>query len=574
MTLLLGSVFCLARAPQVQAAETVAVSPNAAFGVRIALQRLPSTTYAIKLRFSHHPVQCEPKCTGSTWSESWQDQTDAWRDMPRLVADENGRLSGIVYGLAPSSIPPYLQVATREEVAETTVVKAEETIGTFVIESGNTLALSAFSAAGKSQDEGYFALVDMHGERILPLFSTASVYVRTNSTSVQVGFYSFEHHEVASLQRFTLQGDGYYALALQKPALLPVRPKIQVSGELAPYEEIKVALATESPYVGLVQWYRDGLALATEPSVSFTFPQAGTYRIEAKLDTGDSAYVDLVIRSHRQVSIQALLPNPRGADAGNETLTLRNGNSYSVRLHAWSLRRRGTRTTIPLALVLPAEREVSVPIPRGLVNTGGTYDLFDESNVLVDTITYDSVPEGAPVVRQGISWVVDRPVSPSVKESSESVGRIRGKVTKPSGRTIDILTDENEAVRIVLHPSFTGGKPALRKGDTVEATGEWRRSTRGPYLSVRAGHSFALLATAPSRTKEQPGRRKRIVASAQAQVSPLTLSRSSTKTKPPPQASAIFLAPYTTPLGLRVVWTVLLLFGLGLALPRWQARSV
>ncbi len=61
---------------------------------------------------------------------------------------------------------------------------------------------------------------------------------------------------------------------------------------------------------------------------------------------------------------------------------------------------------------------------------------------------------------------------------------------------------------MVIHTSFLGNKPKLHKGDTILVSGIWKRSRRGEYLSIRAGHNVILLQQAKPLKKVKQAKKK------------------------------------------------------------------
>jgi hypothetical protein len=183
-----------------------------------------------------------------------------------------------------------------------------------------------------------------------------------------------------------------------------------------------------------------------------------------------------------------------------ESFALKNNNAYPVKLAHWDLRSLTSKTHIPVTGSIEPYQSLVVTANNRLSNNGGAYGLYNESNELVDVVTYSKVESGDRIERDGILWMQpdhskakDKPTSENEGSSAKDNVDVSGIVSLPNGRTIDIVNDQGEAIRIVLHPSFSGVKPRLHKGDRIRATGIWKKSRRGIYLSVREGDTLLLL---------------------------------------------------------------------------------
>jgi hypothetical protein len=90
----------------------------------------------------------------------------------------------------------------------------------------------------------------------------------------------------------------------------------------------------------------------------------------------------------------ATLPNPEGAEAGHETVTLINTGAAPVDLTGWQLRDRqlqaeGKAGTALSGLLAPGEAvRVTLALPVALSNAGDDIVLLDASGATVDTATY------------------------------------------------------------------------------------------------------------------------------------------------------------------------------------------
>ena len=98
------------------------------------------------------------------------------------------------------------------------------------------------------------------------------------------------------------------------------------------------------------------------------------------------------------VLIEALLPNPDGQDAGNETVTLRNFSETDVDLTNWFLRDRGNHTFDPSeTIAAQASREFTIPVDQDgrsvmpLTNSGDEIELVNPDGAVVHRVKYTEV---------------------------------------------------------------------------------------------------------------------------------------------------------------------------------------
>lgn len=100
------------------------------------------------------------------------------------------------------------------------------------------------------------------------------------------------------------------------------------------------------------------------------------------------------------VSIAALLPNPAGPDAGNETVTLRNGGAAGVSIDGWTLRDKGNHEMALAGSVPPGGTlEITVQGSLSLNNTGDEITLRDDQGAQRSQVSYTAaeVQQGQPI---------------------------------------------------------------------------------------------------------------------------------------------------------------------------------
>ncbi len=101
------------------------------------------------------------------------------------------------------------------------------------------------------------------------------------------------------------------------------------------------------------------------------------------------------------IKIVAMLPNPAGKDAGNETVTLKNFSSDQISLQGWSLKDRfGNQMPLgELSLAADATEEITAKGRLSLNNTGDEITLCDQDGQEKDKAGYtgNQVVSGQPI---------------------------------------------------------------------------------------------------------------------------------------------------------------------------------
>lgn len=476
--------------------------PGEPFVIPIDYKLKPNTEYAVKLRLADDPERCLPECSGEMWvSGLWLTQSARWDELPRYTTNNSGLLTGQIIGRSERQVQPlYAQIAVREVGSTTTriVLSVMLTHGGAIY----PLVLSAYDAAGNPYTDGYFSLQSGADYYAVPLTETARVVAAVSSREVVVGFYGITGDERIGTQPFTLEGDGVYRIALNPPSPRSYSPELVGASFIHVHESVVLSLRTHEPYFGRVLWYVNGeqQVRGNRNQLTQVFTRAGQYRIRAELElTGEVAESVITVQSYTGVSLKEVDPNPVGRDSGQEHILLVNTNNFPVTLRGWELRSRMSSQVVPINLSVPSGETIAVAV-TGLRNQGGGYDLYNESSVLVDTVSYSTVREGQTVVRDGLLWAVSPPSVPKQAgdriESPSELVNVTGTVVKPNGRTIDIMTADQQPIRVVVHHSYDKERPRLHRGDIIHVTGIWLRSRRGEYVSVREGHDLTLVHSA------------------------------------------------------------------------------
>ena len=118
--------------------------------------------------------------------------------------------------------------------------------------------------------------------------------------------------------------------------------------------------------------------------------------------------------SNFKVKIIKLLPDPDGADSGQESVTLFNEGSSSINLKGWLLDDGEVGAAIgSSALVLTnsslaigEELEITIPTGKFALNNSGsdTLRLFSPDKKLKDSVSYEDPDEGVSYVKNGEQW--------------------------------------------------------------------------------------------------------------------------------------------------------------------------
>lgn len=512
--ILLGCMVSLLRfVLPASAVDILHVYPDQPLAFPVAFQADPSTEYHVKVRFSQASSSCEPACDGQTSTgQGWGSQSVAWTELPTILTDKNGFGMALAIGryqTEPSQgLPKFAQVAVRKTGSTSTRV-----IGSYSLQWDSgiyPIQLEAYTDEGQSITNAYVKLRDQSGEQILPLgVEGPTLSARVAHRSIEVELFDGAGRLIHGLTRYELRGEGVYAIKLNASAMLPYHPTMHTVDIARPYEAVDLQLLTDRAYNGAVVWYRDGQkVMETGSRYAPIFETSGRHVVTALLPaTGERVESTIIVESYPNVILASLLPNPDGSDTRKETITFKNNNPFRVQLQKWTLKNRATQRNLKIEGTIAPHSEYAIHASSFLTNGGGTFDLYNESNQLVDTATYPAVEDNSVVTRNGILWQVN--ASEGDEGTRLTHERVAGVVTKPSGNTVDIETEAGP-VHIVVHRSFDGQKPRLAKGDKVEVTGIWLRSGRGPYLSVRKGDIFILIESSQvnvvrgSKSKKKP----------------------------------------------------------------------
>ncbi len=508
-----GVLFAASLAVHVHAAPFVLrLVPGGLFVIDYTILAQPNTAYNLKLRLSQSETQCQPRCSGETWyGSAWLDQSDAWAKFPHQQADATGKLHGILIGRAPlDSQATFLQLAIRP--AEGTTVHVAQTWSVTWLVSEVSAEVSVHLPSG-APAQSYLRVTDAFGQQNIPLV-TSPIHFSAGSEAVHLALMAPDGVVLAQ-QSYTLVGKGYHHLEFPAGVVELVSPRLEIDSPAPLFRgsEVIVCTHTAKEYKGDRQWYIDGVKQAEQGvCLRLASLSVGSHDIRVHLlQTQEQAAVTVLIQPYNAVKLVRLVPNRA---SGEETIIVHNGHTVPADLVGWHLQSRASRTSIPLSGTVAPQSERTIQTKNRLANTGGSYDLYDDRGVLVDTVTYAAVEPEDEVVRDGLVWQ-----SPHQTEightpplSAEHV-HIQGSIVLPRGKTFDLKTSQGDMVHVVIHSSFDGAKPRFQRGDKVVVSGVWKFSKTGRYLSVRRGDSLVLVQRVRSQKAKTPARvARRVVA--------------------------------------------------------------
>ncbi|NJM58562.1 MAG: hypothetical protein HC857_15690 [Synechococcales cyanobacterium RU_4_20] len=116
--------------------------------------------------------------------------------------------------------------------------------------------------------------------------------------------------------------------------------------------------------------------------------QISDHWIESNRETSPETHEEA--GAEATLAIVSLLPNPRGRDAGQEQITLKNQGLAPVNLQGWSLKNRAGKT-VELKGEIPAGESLVIMLKAGqmtLNNAGDDVSLRDRSGTLKSQVTY------------------------------------------------------------------------------------------------------------------------------------------------------------------------------------------
>ncbi|HEY1074438.1 MAG TPA: lamin tail domain-containing protein [Patescibacteria group bacterium] len=544
------------------------------FALPIDQIALPSAkAFSLKVCFSmveENPPLAD--CGGQTWNgKEWLSPSAPWREFPT---------SNTAYAVTGRYIKEqpvgYLHIVGRESPDGT----KSTVLATWRVEprlNHHSVRLRAFKQTGEVIESGY---VRVYGRSIfmVPLVEGWTSFSLPEEEATLEVLDAAGTIQAPAKNYIFLTPNASYTLVINAPPYQSYMPALIQPESVLSGSNITSYLRLARPYSGRVVWKRNGIVLAESgQELVWRETQSGVYDLEAVVEeTGEYVRKSVAVMPVTQVKITQLVPNPDGVDAnGKEEIRIKNGHVDSVSLNGWRLRRRNASTFIALSGEILGRSELVIPSSNKLVNSGETYDLYNNSGDLIDTVTYPAVEAGEVLTRDGYVWQSNKTaqLGTSTEIVSPELADVVGRVTRPRGRTIDLVTSKGEATHVVVHTSYVSSRPKLHVGDTIHVTGRWKQSRSGLYVSVRIGDIFELLELATPTRKRQPSIFKK------------TSNRSVEESMPPPRVStdslngvprfspamlftsSVFTSWDTPPLGTHVTrfWLVTL-FSLGIVL--------
>ncbi|MEJ0021494.1 MAG: lamin tail domain-containing protein [Candidatus Doudnabacteria bacterium] len=156
----------------------------------------------------------------------------------------------------------------------------------------------------------------------------------------------------------------------------------------------------------------------------------------------ESSETGITAAAQTLIKINEIFPNPAGPDSGAEWVEVTNNGTEPVYLHNWTLDDGlvgsdigSSSYKIQSPIVSPGGFAVLV-IPAGkfsLNNTSDTVRLFNENNVLIDSVAYENAAEDLSCAFVNGKWVWGDPTPNAANIRSESV---------PEPQQISILINE------------------------------------------------------------------------------------------------------------------------------------
>jgi len=170
--------------------------------------------------------------------------------------------------------------------------------------------------------------------------------------------------------------------------------RINPSNELSAIDHILLPIDVRAQVVSVAYDH------AHDPTlVSDHFPLVVTLRVNGRADIVPAAALASPV-AVGSVRIASLLPDPRGDDALNETVTLLNASDESVDLSNWELRDRGGKVWKLNDLALAPGQRLAIRRDRqsmSLNNSGDTIELIASNGNVVDRVTYTGSSPGAAI---------------------------------------------------------------------------------------------------------------------------------------------------------------------------------
>ncbi len=462
------------------AADSVTIHPAIPFALRVTIPTSPAGSFHIKLR-AHGTNDHSYK--GGTWNGShWLGISTSWEQFPVVTAGQTSFITGKIDSLDGLDL---IQIVLRPTSGNTDSILQELTITQLA--DPTAITLSAYDIHTSSiYTQGYFLIQENNQSMWVPLLQSGSALAYVRTKTLQVGFYNQDNTVISEVKPYELSGDGPYEIILNPP--LKSSHSIKIEGETTLFSGSKATLrASITPtYSGMLEWYIDGKKIQSSKDTLFPLTQLkpGHKTILVRLtETNESITLPLTIQSYSHVRLEKVLPQGEDATAA-EQIILRNTNPFSVTIHGWQLRSKTSKTTIPIEGIIAANDILTITTHRSLVNTNGAYDLYDDSNTIVDTLLYKKTYPAIFLIRQGPLWQSehDGPMSNSKITSTPppKIETIHGIVVKKDDTYFAIKTDQG-IFKLLFHIHHQ----RLHIDDSLTITGYFKSTKSGITFHVQ-----------------------------------------------------------------------------------------
>lgn len=468
---------------------------------------MPAGQYRLKIRIKR---LSDVNYSGETLDQNnWLSQTDSWSAFP-LTSITPGQvipLTGRV-DAQYSTDPSDLQIAYRVDGSSTTLLAVD--IPIIWLNQNNTSRLVIDNPF--SPPATVFMNVQEYpggATMTVPFDASPNIIVAHPFSTFSYQIYNSSGAQVLTGGPFVASVGQIIRPATSRAPVPRLTPIITGSETLDRNSSTQgeFRLTGIDNYFGPVEWRNDGVIINNQDGddrvLHFPGSRLGQTRISATLTQSiirETAEMNLTIVDYSTVQFVRILPNPLGDDWSGESITIKNTGTQSTNLIHWSIYKNGV-AILTLNGPLAAGEQRDIPLARQLPNDGASLTLVKQNVGTMDFASYKNAPENVWLIRNNFAWQWDMAqpaTTPTATTTSTDpahpayVGLVT--VTLPSGRTIDGIDQATgQPIHVVVHSSYSASRPGLHKGDTISISGNWYKSQKGPYVSVRNGDIFLLI---------------------------------------------------------------------------------
>ena len=206
----------------------------------------------------------------------------------------------------------------------------------------------------------------------------------------------------------------------------------------------------------------DGTSRADTQTFTYQYHYPGKYFVVLSGEGGDEAVSDQleVFVYAGGVGISEFMPNPAGADAGQEWLEISNRGAYLIDLGGYKLEVGATTPksyTLPSPTFLPAGGYLVIPLSQTnqtLGNEKGSAALFYPNGVAANKLVYENAPEDHSAVAYQESFVWSSTPTPGFanvvnpsQPQAENAGLAQVVEPSPQTQTLAIGGDDSKNVK-------------------------------------------------------------------------------------------------------------------------------